>query len=546
VQQENSNPGNTGWYYYVKAPASSIEGYASQVSVAPGGLLQLHVNAEPLSRYRVEIYRLGWYGGAGGRLMACLPSCSSDKAGTTQTAISTTDQNTGETSANWTVTDSMTIPSNWVSGYYAVKFLLTSGYNAGTANEQPVIVVAPPARQSAALVVVPVNTWQAYNAWGGKSLYPSSGSDDSAAPIEAVRSQALAVSFNRPYQNGNPALTWDAQLVRFLEREGYDVSYTTDVDVDANPSMLTQHRLVFTAGHGEYWSHAERGAFDSALSASTNLAFTGANTSFWQIRYADSRRTIIAYKQYVAQDPETNPELKTTQFRLLPSPALPECQLEGVQYVSAFSSTGHDYTVAAGATDPWFSGTGFATGNVLPGLVGYEWDTVQPGCNVPTPNVQFHYQTVDSQSNADSVRYTASSGARVFSGASLQFSWGLDPSNAEQRTDSRLQQYMRNAIADQLRPAAPTSLNANPRLSGVNLSFSWNSDPRLQAITIYRHAGNQPFSPSDPGTAVVCQTLATTCSDGGAQIGVTYVYAAVARDPWGTSQPIYSTAVTAI
>ena len=106
------------------------------------------------------------------------------------------------------------------------------------------IVREPAGQHASALVIAPVNTWQAYNPWGGKSLY-----DFQSDGVAAVK-----VSFNRPYHPAHTFLEYDLDLIRWLEREGYDVSYTTDVDVDSQPGSLLQHTLVMTAGHDEYWS----------------------------------------------------------------------------------------------------------------------------------------------------------------------------------------------------------------------------------------------------------------------------------------------------
>src|SRR5205823_5779801 len=106
-----------------------------------------------------------------------------------------------------------------------------------------------------------------------------------------------------------------------------DVSYTTDVDVDRDPSELARHRLVLTAGHSEYWTKAMRDGFEWARDQGTNLAFMGANTGYWQIRYADDRRTIVEYRNATA-DPEPDVLTKTVRFRDLVPPR-PECELLG-------------------------------------------------------------------------------------------------------------------------------------------------------------------------------------------------------------------------
>src|SRR5207302_5386 len=143
-----------------------------------------------------------------------------------------------------------------------------------------------------------------------------------------------------------------------------------------------------------------------------------------------------------------------------------ECELEGVQYRREGGETlggPHDYAVVPAAlSDPWFDGTGFTAASVLPGLVGYEWDLVTPGCRTPPLPVLFHYDGLPAP--ADAVRYTALSGARIFSAGSLNFTKGLDDfvehAGARASGDPRLERFVRNAFADLLRPAPVLSVRA--------------------------------------------------------------------------------------
>jgi hypothetical protein len=457
IQLENARPGDGGWLHG-EPTRRAIEGYATEVSVQPGDTVHFHVSTTPAAGYHIDVYRLGWYGGAGARLVACLPTCSSDDSGRSYD-VPVPDVN-GEVDAGWPVTDELTVPSDWVSGYYLVDYVLTSGAQAGRSAIGYVIVRDPPSRQSTVLVQVPVDTWQAYNAWGGRSLYDTQS---------VGGRRATYVSFERPYlwepQPGGLPLEWEYPLVRFLEREGYDVSYQTDVDTDADPGSLLQHRLVVTPGHGEYWSKATRDAFDAAREHGVNLAFMGANTGYWQIRYADDRQTIVAYKS--TYDPEPDPALKTTRFRDLVPPR-DECELLGIHYQdSSLDFPPGDYKVQTGAIgDPWFAATGFNAGDVVKQIVSVETDTI-PGTQTADSScghkltVFFHLERGGDQAgNADAVRYTDASGARVFASGSLTFAWGLDdyPANPDETpglVDPRLQHFMENAFADLTAPPPP-------------------------------------------------------------------------------------------
>jgi hypothetical protein len=543
IQAENALPGSPEWTIgEVRPPA--IEGYASEVSVLAGETVHLHVSTSPAERYRVQVYRLGWYGGAGARLVACLPGCGADEAGAAE-PVPGPDPATGEVRAGWPVTDTLTVGAEWTTGYYVARLVLTTGRSAGRSQTIFLVVRDPPSRRSAIVVQVPVNTWQAYNNWGGKSLYGL----NSTGGIAANR-----VSFDRPYAPLNQSpFVWEIQLVRFLEREGYDVSYQTDVDTSRDPASLLRHRLAIVAGHDEYWTKEMRDAFDAARDSGTNLAFTGANDGYWQVRYEDGERTLVGYKSQA--DPIADPALKTVLFRELVPPRF-ECALEGVQHQGGMRTSRDgpvDYAVDPAALGaPWFAGTGFEATSVLADLVGREWDSIPSylpeACVHPGLTVYFHHE--GPPANADAVGYVAPSGARVFAAGSLQFSWGLDDFGLTsmghaQPADPRLQQFVRNMLADMTRPAAPLALEARlRRRRRVRVVVRTAPDPRVQAVLVLRHAGPDPFSPADPGVETVCRIVTGTCLDRLPGRG-TFRYAAVAVDEWGTSAPVLGPAVTA-
>jgi len=306
---------------------------------------------------------------------------------------------------------------------------------------------------------------------------------------------------------------------------------------------------VIVAGHDEYWTKRLRDGFERARAVDTNLAFMGANTGYWQMRYANLRRTIVEYR-IRRLDPEPNPALKTVRFRDLVSPR-PECELEGVEYVRAgVESIGgqHDYGVAPGAlSDPWFAGTGFTASSLLPALVGYEWDAVEPGCRTPPLTVLFHYGGPPAP--ADAVRYTAPSGAIVFSAGSLSFAKGFDDfqerPGVRPAGDPRLERFVRNAFADLLRPAAPRSVRTSVGPNGITISVQRAPDPRVDGVRIYRAPADQPLARGSRGLHLVCSTLGTSCVDRSVPRRRRVRYVVVVRDRWGASIPLVTAPVVA-
>jgi hypothetical protein len=512
IPRENALPGTSSWGNG-DWQDSAIQGYASETSVGPGETLHLHVSSP--TDYRVELFRLGWYGGIGGRIVSCLPSCLGYEAGHVYAATDP-DPQTGEVRLSWPVTDTVQVPSDWVSGYYLARLVPSDGSARGTI---PFVVREPSTRHSPILVEVPVNTWQAYNSWGGKSLYDFNST--SLTP-------ANHVSFDRPYlwqaAGNQPVTKWELPVVRFLEREGYDVSYATDTDVDSDPAILLRHRLVIVSGHGEYWTKAMRDAFEAALAAGTNLAFMGANIGYWQVQYEDGGRTMVGYK--------TSADL----FRNL-SPPRPECSLLGVQhYTGSYDWPRADFQVGA-ADDPWLAGTGLTAGNTIVGVVSREHDQIPAGSPPGTScgldvTVLFHHEGQIDLERAEAVRYTAPSGARVFSAGSYEFAWALDGyrvngDGIETPVDPRVQQFVRNMLADLVRPAPPARVTArrSKHASVVTVAFS---DPRIAGVVVMRQRGAGTF-------VTVCHARAKVCVDRAKLRPGVYRYEAILSDEWGRS-----------
>jgi hypothetical protein len=520
IVRENALPGDAAW----QAPYASlrsVEGYSSESAVDPGGTLHLHVSMRPAGSYRIRLLRLGWYGGAGGRTIGCTPSCDGSEPGTPQRKPPM-DANTGEVAADWPVTDSIAISPGAVSGYYLAQLQLVGGAEDGRVMDVPFVVRPPAAQRSRVLVQVPVNTWEAYNPWGGSCVYP---------PPVCGR-EAFYVSFERPFAwestTQNP-LHWELPLVHFLERSGVDVAYQTDADTDADPSTLLRHRLVMTAGHGEYWTKGMFDAFDAARDKGTNLAFMGANTDYWQIRYDLERRRIVSFKNW-DNDPIADPALKTVRFSDLRPPRY-ECELMGVQHLGgSYTHAVDDYTVSAAAPrDPWFRGTGFRAGDTVKQVVSGERDDIPPGqapgqaCGHPMAILFSHPQTVQLQA-AVSLRYLASSGARVFSTGSHDFAAGLDTLEQPSLDDPRLERFMRNALDDLGRPAPP-ALTIGLVGWRVHVVVAPPVDPRVRRVSIYR------IGPRATRKLLRCPR--GRCFDDPPK--GRYRYAAVAFDAWGRS-----------
>jgi hypothetical protein len=403
VQEENALPGTAAWNVSNLGDQHVIEGFFDTTSATTGNTVRLFVSTTA-STYHVEAYRMGWYQGLGARLVWSSP----ETPGVAQPPP-TVDQQTNMVETGWQQPLTIEITDDYVPGCYLFKLVSSDGHGRYVP-----LTVRDDQSRSAYLIMNAVTTWQAYNQWGGYSLYW--GVEGKG---QSFSNRARVVSFDRPYEvNGAPQfLAIELPLVHLVERLGLDISYATNLDVHSNPSSVLAHKALVSPGHDEYYSTPMRTALEQARDQGINLAFLGANAVFRHIRFADSplgtNRREICYKS-AAEDPmsRSNPELTTVNWRDAPLNR-PENQLIGSQYES--NPVQADMIITE--PDNWvFANTGLQRGAALPGVVAGEYDRYYPGTGVPN-NVEIlaHSPLVcrGKASYADMTYYTAPSGAGV-------------------------------------------------------------------------------------------------------------------------------------
>jgi hypothetical protein len=457
IQTENAKPGATDWQLTNPGHASgAIEGYASLTSVNRGGQIKFFVNTTAPS-YTIDIFRLGYYGGLGGRRMMATIS----RPGTVQ-PIPTPDPTTGLIECNWTNPSVLTIPNtsdptNWMSGMYLAK--LTAS-DSGVQN-YIVFAVRDDTRASDLLLAQTVDTYQAYNVWGGKSLYGTIANRGDTA------NDAHKVSFNRPYYGDDTSGAgnlpfWEQPMLAWLEAEGYDVSYATNIDVDRDPTLLLNHKAFLSVGHDEYWSWRMRDNVEAARDQGVNLGFFSGNTSYWQVRFesslltGDPYRTLVGYKEAWAQDPITPDYLKTDEFRYAPVNR-PEDQMIGEMYITQ----GHPTLVIEDASHWVLTGTGLNNSDHLNNpdgtpFLGYEVDGMNSGSPANTQRIGHSPVEPDAENYSDMTIYRALSGATVFATGSI--AWSTTIPQVQQITRNVLSRFVTGAFADTapVRPALPS------------------------------------------------------------------------------------------
>jgi hypothetical protein len=473
VVLENMQPGTLAWQLgalQADDVNNQIKGYASATSVGLGQSITFFVSVNPAQTYKMNFYRIGWYQGLGGRWLfntGTIPGITQNPCVPNAT--------TGLIDCGWSSNYSMTIDATWTSGIYLVVLTNSQGY------QNYIDFVVRDGRTAALRYVQPVNTYQAYNNYPddhltGKSLYEY---NSSGANTVANTPRAVKVSFNRPYADRGYGgfLDYEIDLVRWLERSGYDVTYTTDVDTDLGGANALRTSLgVISAGHSEYWSAGMRNAVEGARDSGVNIAFLGANASYWQIRYepdsaGTADRVVVCYKDALI-DPVQGP-LTTVNWRSAPANR-PEQSMIGVQFTSQVNwGNNVDYVVVN--SGHWvYSGTGFHDGDHVSGLLGYEMDRSMPGYPLPSgtgytllSNSPFTNAFGQADYSNSSI-YQAPSLALVFAAGTSSWIWALD--NATGFTpDIRIERTTANildAFTNGTSVAGPLAV-ANPTIPGV-------------------------------------------------------------------------------
>jgi hypothetical protein len=478
IQIENARAGTGEWRLFSEAVNGEVEGYASATSVNQGESISLYVSSTA-PQYKIDIFRLGWYGGAGGRRVA-------DPVIRTgfQQAVPTPDPVTGMIECNWIDPYTITIPGTWLSGVYLAK--LTALGLPSEKNKYILFVVREDSRTANHNFQITVTTAQAYNSWGGRSLYGSNPS--------------RKVSFNRPYTDGSGTgiflWRWEYNALRFLEREGYDLLYTTNIDTHRRGHLLLNAKSFLSIGHDEYWSWEMRENLESALSNGVNLGFFSANSVYWQVRFEPSPisgvqdRTMVGYKAaalmsdpYALDSDPSNDNRITTQFRLAPVNR-PESALLGVQYI--YYPVDTDIVIDDVTSQPWvFAESGLTTGSKLSGLLGYEVDAMNqhtPPGTVRLGNSPF-VDTANNTQYSHMTVYDAGMGW-VFSTGSIQWAWGLDDWNGHNHPNAPVSAGAQQITRNVLRKFAGNDARADCQITISPASTSVGAAPGGGSITL--------------------------------------------------------------
>ena len=353
-----------------EVPSLTVEGYADRLSYRAGDVIGLHVSTTA-ARYSIEVSRIG--------AETTVVHAESDLPGTSHPIP----EDASSHGCRWPVSHRLTVPDGWRSGYYNVRLRAADdggrfvGRNRRTAEADLFFVVraAEPGRDASILLQFCTNTYNAYNNWGGGSLYAFHG----RAGLQGHR-----VSFDRPL--AGQFRQWELPFVAWAERNGYAIEYCANGDLESRPELLDRYKLVLSVGHDEYWSAPMRDNLEAFVGRGGNVAFFSGNTCCWQVRSEDGGRALTCWKQGFNQDPVfpigDHKTLTTLWSHHLVG--RPENRLTGVGFLRGGYHLSHgQYMDGKGAftahrPDHWlFEGTGLGPGGEFGGrhtVVGYECD----------------------------------------------------------------------------------------------------------------------------------------------------------------------------
>jgi hypothetical protein len=542
---ENSKPGNPSSQWDISGTGdASIQGFATDISVPQGGTLSLKIKTNAAA-YTIDIYRIGYYSGNGARKVASItpsaplpqtqPNCLTD--------VATKLLDCG----NWAVSASWSVPSNAVSGIYVAKLVRTDTGGAS----HIIFIVRNDTSHSDLLFQTSDESWQAYNSYGGSSLYGGANTFD-------LPNRAYKVSYNRPFVTrgfGQESITFffgaEYPMVRFLESNGYDVTYSTGVDAARNGTLIKNHKTYLSVGHDEYWSGPQRTSVEAARDAGVHMAFFSGNEVFWKTRWENSidgsgtpNRTMVCYKETLdstpsggVKDPADPPTWTGTwrdpRFSPPADGGRPENSLTGSIFMVnglAADNTGNmslkvpaaDGKMRFWRNTPVASQSPGAIATLPQGTLGYEWDIDQD--NGFRPAGAFELSTATYTLTSDLLldfggtygagnathhlmMYRAPSGSLVFDAGTVQWSWGLDSIHdnplafSSPAPDPNMQQAMINLMAD---------MDAQPATLQAGLLFASKSTDQTPPISLITSPSSG--TPEQVGVPV---TITGTAADGG-------------------------------
>lgn len=459
IRRENARPGTRDWMLTntridkaTRYRCPWIEGYCSHTSIRAGQTLTFFVSTNPAAEFTIDIYRTGFYGGTGGRHMTSLGPIK----GSVQKDPPIGPKRVRD--CQWEASATLRIPSDWPSGVYLGKLT-----ERRTLLQSYVVFIVRDDRQADFIFQCSDTTWSAYNRWPSQFALYDDGKN------EWYWGGDVQVSFNRPYgrycqifdaplsQGSGEFLLWEFPVSYWLEAQGYDVTYISNLDTHTDPAGLRRARGFLSIGHDEYWSIEMYRNVKAAIDAGVHVAFLSGNTCCGRILFSPDGRKVgnrVFERVGVYGPPGGTRDFVAMQSLKHERPYANE--LVGAHSTGPVTG-GADWTCAL--PDHWlFAGTGMKRGDGIPGLVGWEWH----GDPAPIPGLEIvatgPTQSAPGQPNGGTFTATLYPGPRgnlVFNASTIWWGDGLSEPPGYVRPkvytepkgpDRRLQQITTNLL----------------------------------------------------------------------------------------------------
>ncbi len=380
IPQENAREGAADWQLTrvrldrrdgFRSPW--IEGYCSRQSVAAGDRLQIMVSTDPARKFVIEVFRTGYYGGRGARLMTTLGPLDGKPQPVPEEGPRALHE------CRWEPSIELTIPDDWTSGVYLGR-LTTVPDGHEPYWQSYVIFIVRDDRPADILFQCSDNTWQAYNRWPNNfSLYthPQGGqgpwADVSFDRPYGRQSQFMAI-VNDPLSVGSGEyISFEFPMAYWLEEHGYDVTYCSNVDL-LQPDRALKCKAFLSVGHDEYWDIRQYRSVEKLRDEGVNVLFLTGNGVCWVSPFKPSTSgqpdRIIFRGGPFGADYRWGQE-RETQHGPFPEQGPDEGYLMGARNVRPVNGGG-DWICTL--PEHWiFEGTGMKHGEAVPGLVGWEY-----------------------------------------------------------------------------------------------------------------------------------------------------------------------------
>ncbi len=355
--------------------ASGIEGYCSRQSVAAGETIDIMVSSQPAEDFIIEIFRTGYYGGKGARLLRTLGPFK----GKTQPVPDSTMGDRHLHECRWEPSCSIKIPEDWPSGVYLGRLTTLKDTTGFGYWQNYVVFIVKDDRPADICLQCSDNTWQAYNKWPSRfSVYTHPKGNQGPWAM---------VSFDRPYGMysqiyDNPQslgsgewLCFEFPLAYWLEQHGYDVTYCSNSDMtDPGYARPDRFKAFISVGHDEYWDIRQYRNVERLRDTGTNLLFLTGNAVCWVSPFSDNEAG-VSHRRMFRGGPYGGDHRWAVQREEnhgpFPERGPDEGYLMGSRNVSPVNGGG-DWICEK--PDHWiFEGTGMKKGDAIRGMIGWEY-----------------------------------------------------------------------------------------------------------------------------------------------------------------------------